>query len=119
MKKLCVLILLCLSTLIFGQNWQSNNPYNNPTRGPYDNLSKNSERQINQEMSDLKKIINSSRQIYEHFKDDNDVAVQEESDSVGPGAPGEPVPINQYQLLLLLSGFVIALLSTKRLKQTT
>lgn len=116
MKKLYTFLLIFLSAVIFSQSWQSNNnPYNNPNRRPYDDLSKRSEQQINRDMNNLKKIINSSGQIYEHFKEEEELAEKQQNAS-GPGAPGEPVPVDQYQLILMIIGLLMILMLRKRLK---
>jgi len=117
MKKLYTFLLIFLSVLIFSQNWQSNNnPYNNPNRRPYDDLSKRSEQQINQDMNNLKKIINSSGQIYEHFKEEEEVA-EKQQDPSGPGAPGEPVPIDKYEGLLFIAAVLMIVLMSKKRKK--
>ena len=76
MTKFLILLLCSLSIVISGQNWKfESNPYNNPYRNPYDNTSSKAESDINRDMKNVKKIINSSTKIYEHFSSDNDTDV--------------------------------------------
>lgn len=116
MRKFWIILLCSLSIVISGQNWKmDSNPYNNPNRNPYDKATSKAEREITNDMNNIKKIISSSTKIYEHFKDDNnEVSVDEENSDFGPGAPGEPVPIDKNLILLIITAIIIICIYSKK-----
>ena len=120
MTKFLILLLCSLSIVISGQNWKfESNPYNNPYRNPYDNTSSKAESDINRDMKNVKKIINSSTKIYEYFSSDNDtdVSVEEENNASAPGAPGEPVPIDEKIMMLFFAAIAIVIFYKKHLQK--
>jgi hypothetical protein len=110
MKRIYTLLLLVMSLILMAQSWEYNsnkNPFNNSNREIYDQENKKSEREINQEMNNVKTAIKKSEAIYNFFQNDsNEVQNQdEEQNASGPGAPGEPVSIDN-QLIILFSAAI-------------
>ncbi len=117
MRKLCTIFLCIFSILILGQNWNlETNPFNNPYRNPYENSSAKKEQEIKRDIDNVKKIIRNSTVIYEHFKDERVKSPEETQNNANasfPGAPGEPVPIDDYLILLMIAGFALVIIYTK------
>ncbi len=118
MIKFLIIFLCSFSIIISGQNWKlENNPYNMLYKNPYDRAGSRAEQEINRDINNVEKIINSSMKIYEHFEDDNnDLNIEEENSnysSGSPGAPGEPVPIDD-DLFLLFSALIIILFFNRK-----
>lgn len=115
MRKLCTIFLCIFSIMILGQNWNlETNPFNNPHRNPYDNSSTKKEQEIKRDINNVNKIIRNSTVIYEHFKDDGAENPEETQNNASfPGAPGEPVPIDDYLILLMIAGFALVIIYTK------
>ena len=115
MRKLCTIFLCIFSILILGQNWDlETNPFNNPYRNPYENSSAKKEQEIKRDIDNVNKIIRNSTVIYEHFKDECVNSPEYFLYIVSfSGAPGEPVPVDNYLILLMIAGFALVIIYTK------
>lgn len=70
-------------------------------RRPYEELRRRSEENINRDVNNAKSIINNSASIYGEIRKEE----LSNKTSGSPGAPGEPVPINNY----IVQSFLLAL----------
>lgn len=108
-----MIFLLGIFTSYTPQSWASDeNIFNNSQRTAYEDLSKKKEREINHDMSNVKTIINKSTFIYEHFKEQN-VAEEQKNSSFGPGAPGEPVPIDRHLHILWIAAILLCFIAIR------
>lgn len=119
MRKFWIILLCSFSLVISAQDWKfENNPFNQPYRNPYETSSTKAQQEINRDMNNVKKIIRSSTKIYEHFKnnevgDHNNIQENEETSNSSPGAPREPVPIDDNLILLMLSALALIFVCNK------
>jgi hypothetical protein len=116
MKKLQFVILLLLSSFLLSQSWsQNNNSFNRPSRKIYEDLSKKKEEEINRDMGNIKRIVNQTGSIVTQLQEENDEDDIKQNIG-GPGAPGEPIPIDKYKGLLFLLGLIIIIYKKKLMK---
>ena len=120
MRKLCTIFLCIFSILILGQNWDlETNPFNNPYRNHYENSSAKKEQEIKRDIDNVNKSIRNSTVIYEHFKDERVKSPEETQNNASfPGAPGEPVPVDNYLILLMITGFAFIIIFRKNREVT-
>lgn len=113
MRKLYMIFFFGIVTSYTAQSWSSDdNIFNNSQRTAYEDLSKKKEREINRDMNNVKTIINKSTFIYEHFKEEN--AAEEQKSFFGPGAPGEPVPIDRHLNILWIAGILFCFAAIRK-----
>ncbi len=121
MKKISIILFVLPSLLAYSQTWDGNYPDNvfkDTYRMPYENsydrqdheqqLYQKKGREIAQEAEDVRIILNGTRNIFGQTEHDFSVESQDESlADNSPGAPGEPVPINDDKIILIIAAIVI------------
>ena|SRR6218665_1786993 len=117
MKKKSTLILLFLSSFLLCQSWNLNeNRFNNSHKKSDDELLyKRNESATKQDIAHIKYTFNKTGFFYDYFnqKGEETQSNNQQSPSFGPGAPGEPVPINRYEVFLFLIGLILIFSSKK------
>jgi len=120
MKKKSTFILLFLSSFLLCQSWDSNENRFNNSNGKSDDelLYKKNESATKQDVAYIKNTINKTGFFYDYFnqKEDEALSNNQQSPSLGPGAPGEPLPIDRYEVFLFLIGMIL-ILSSKKIRR--
>ncbi len=104
MKFNVFMFCLLISGLGYCQNDPSNNPFNNPSGRTYEDLRNKQNREMRKDINNLKKDFQNTYDIASYTQQSN-LSTQ----NFGPGAPGEPVPINSwcYYLIMVAGGILI------------
>lgn len=127
MKKLTLMLFVSSFLLTFSQTWNSNYPDNvfkDSYRSPYDNqydyhdseqqLYQKKEREIVQEAEYVRIILNGTKNIFIQAEQDRSAArPSDESAGNSPGAPGEPVPVDNNIFILLFTALIIMIIQKR------
>ena len=133
MKKLSITLFVFSSFLVFSQVWENSYPDNtfkNTYRTAYENtynhsddeqqLYKKKETEIALEAGYVKTALNGVKNIFENTQNDNSVDRQANGSAISvPGAPGEPVPIDDNILILFFTALSVMIFRHKNIKHNT
>ena len=118
MKKKTTFILIFLSSFSLCQSWGWTEYKQKTTYSEIDDEFYNKKARKNEDTQYVLDIINKSAFFYNFFNQSEDdiVTNNRENSSFGPGAPGEPLPIDKYKVILFLIGLML-IIGNKRIRR--